>query len=350
MKCLRAVEQVLRESGQPLHSGEITKRILKSGLWKSKGKTPEQTVYSRLYSDIRTKKDESLFIQVAPGTFSLRENQFGKSDELLPDSGEKENLGGSESTLSFLDAAEKVLEHFGNKNPMHYAEITNKAIESGWLSTSSKIPKATMSALLSTEIKRANSKGTTGRFTRISRGNYGLVKWVGTGLLQQISRHNRDIRKKLLSEVMALTPSQFEELVGYLLVEMGFEAIEVTQPGGDGGIDVRGTLLIGDAVRIKMAVQAKRWKGSVQSSIIREVRGSLVVHEQGLIITTGKFTTGAIRDANQSDKSPVALMDGEKLVTLLMEYEIGVQRASHHLFELRELPKSIVVKPDQLLT
>ena len=47
---------------------------------------------------------------------------------------------------------------------------------------------------------------------------------------------------------MALTRSQFEELTGHLLVEMDFEAIEVTKPGGDDGIDARGTLLIGDVV------------------------------------------------------------------------------------------------------
>jgi hypothetical protein len=38
---------------------------------------------------------------------------------------------------------------------------------------------------------------------------------------------------------MDLTPTQFEELVGQLLAEMGFESIEVTKYGGDGGIDVR---------------------------------------------------------------------------------------------------------------
>jgi restriction system protein len=31
-------------------------------------------------------------------------------------------------------------------------------------------------------------------------------------------------------------------------------------------------------------------------------------------------------------------MNGEQLVTLLMEYNIGVRRMSHDLFELEELP------------
>jgi restriction system protein len=36
---------------------------------------------------------------------------------------------------------------------------------------------------------------------------------------------------------MNLNPAQFEELVGQLLAEMGFESIEVTKYGGDGGVD-----------------------------------------------------------------------------------------------------------------
>ena len=36
---------------------------------------------------------------------------------------------------------------------MHYAEITDKAIENGSLSTSDKNPEVTMSAQLATEIK-----------------------------------------------------------------------------------------------------------------------------------------------------------------------------------------------------
>ena len=139
-------------------------------------------------------------------------------------------------------------------------------------------------------------------------------------------------------QLMDLTPVRFEELVALMLVEMGFENIEVTKFRSDGGIDVRGTLLIGDVVRIKMAVQVKRWKSNIQRQTVQHVRGSLGVHEQGLIITTSKFSARAIKEADQPDKTPVALMDGEQLVTLLMEYNIGVRRMSHDLFELEELP------------
>ena len=82
MYCRQAVEQVLRDSGQPLHYRVITKKILEDGLWESKGKTPDQTVYATLLTDIQKKGDKSLFIHVARSIFSLRETEL---QQILPD-------------------------------------------------------------------------------------------------------------------------------------------------------------------------------------------------------------------------------------------------------------------------
>ncbi len=48
MSVKQAAIQVLRESGEPLHSREITKRILQKKLWTTQGKTPAATVEARL--------------------------------------------------------------------------------------------------------------------------------------------------------------------------------------------------------------------------------------------------------------------------------------------------------------
>ncbi len=61
------------------------------------------------------------------------------------------------------------------------------------------------------------------------------------------------------------------------------------------------------------------------------MRGSLGAHEQGLIITTSDFSAGAIKEAAQTDKTPIALMNGEQLVMLLMEHGIG-SIALHRIF------------------
>ena len=159
---------------------------------------------------------------------------------------------------------------------------------------------------------------------------------MGHGLESQIEGHNQQVRKDLHKRLLAMKPGEFEVLVSLLLTEMGFETVEVTKLSGDGGIDVRGTLVVGEAVRIKMAVQAKRWKNNVQAPVVQQVRGSLGAHEQGLIITTSDFSPGAVKEAAQPDKTPIALMNGEQLVMLLMEHDIGVLRSTPDLFELDE--------------
>lgn len=328
MNVKQAAEQVLKEARKPLHVNEITKRIMGKGLWESKGKTPIQTVRARIQEDINKLADESVFEQTAPATFTVRAQTTLEAKEPKI----------AKSKYSFLDAAEKVLDQFGNRNAMHYGDITEKAIELEWIVSQGKTPKATMNAQLATDFKRSRIRGELGRFSRPVPGYYGLVKWTSTGLSREISEHNNKTKEKLLSQLREMPPLQFEGLVGDLLVELGFESIEITSGGNDGGVDVRGTLLIGDAVRIKMAVQVKRWAKSIQRPDVQRVRGSLSPHEQGLIITTGKFSKGAINDAELKDRVPVALMNGEQLASLLMSYDMGVERKPGTLFELVGFP------------
>jgi restriction system protein len=121
-----------------------------------------------------------------------------------------------------------------------------------------------------------------------------------------------------------------------LLTEIGFDEVAVTRRSGDAGIDVRGTLVVGEVIRTRMAVQAKKWKPSnrVHSPTVQQVRGSLGTHEQGLIITTSDFSSGAVAEAARANAVPVALMNGEQLVALLVEYGIGVKKQTHAIIDL----------------
>lgn len=340
MSVKKAAIQVLNEAGKPLRSNEIAKRIIEAGLWKSDGKTPEATVGAQLYSDIKTNGDKSAFVKVAPKTFSLRVFSIKPEDngEGPPEVNETPKPFSANAGFSFTNCAQKVLEEFGGKKPMHYKEITEKALQKGWLVTSGKTPEATMYAQVITEIKRYQKRGERPRFLQHGRGYIGLSKWMERGLAFQIEQHNHHVRKALHERLLAMKPGEFEELISHLLAEMGFEMVEVTKLSGDGGIDVRGTLVVGDVIRIKMAVQVKKWKlkNNIQSPVVQQVRGSLGAHEQGLIITTSNFSPGAVKEAAQSDKTPIALMNGEQLVMLLMEHGIGVHRSTPDLFEIDE--------------
>ncbi len=334
-----AAIQVLQQSETALHAKDITERIMAAGLWHSDGKTPEATVSARLYSDIKNKGDKSPFVKVGHQTFALQDSVEPPSGSVPVPAVQEPPLSSSANAgFSFTDCAQKVLEAFGGKKPMHYREITEQALQKGWLVTGGKTPEATMYAQVITEIKRQQKRGERPRFVQHGRGYVGLSQWMGRGLAFQIDQHNHQVRKALRERLIAMKPGEFEELISQLLAEMGFEMVEVTKLSGDGGIDVRGTLVIGDVVRIKMAVQVKKWKlkNNIQAPVVQQVRGSLGVHEQGLIITTSDFSSGAVKEASQTNKTPIALMNGDQLVVLLMEYGIGVHRSTPDLFEIDE--------------
>jgi restriction system protein len=164
----------------------------------------------------------------------------------------------------------------------------------------------------------------------------GLSSWESQGLAGLIEAHNREVRKKLLQRLLEMPADEFEKLVALLLTAMGFEDVTVTPYSGDKGIDVKATLVVGESIRTRMAVQVKKWKNNVQAPVVQQVRGSLSTHEQGLIITTSDFSKGAYEEASIVDKTPVALMNGEQLVDLLTENNIGVIRTSYDLIELTE--------------
>jgi restriction system protein len=345
MKSLDAAEQVLAESAIPLHYRDITKQILERGLWTTKGKTPEATVAANLSVDISRHGAESRFQRMGKGVYALR--AWG----LLEDSPQSEQDVNPEppgeevapqkppsqppTTLTFTNAAEVILEKHGSKKPMHYRDITDKILELDLVHTEGQTPEATLYASIGSEIKRNLKRGETPRFVMHGKGYVGLRKWMGEGLAFQIRQHNAEVRKKLLARLRKMPWEDFEALVAQLFVAMGFEVTK-TEPRGDRGIDVRGTLVVGDVIRTRMAVQVKKWKKNIQAPVVQQVRGSLGAHEQGLIITTSDFSQGAVKEAERPDATPVALMNGEQLVALLLENDIGVQRASHDLIELEE--------------
>src|SRR6266702_1961981 len=68
---LNAVRIVLEEANEPLHSREITQRILARGLWRTEGKTPDETVSAQLSVDIINHAQASLFQRTGKGIFAL---------------------------------------------------------------------------------------------------------------------------------------------------------------------------------------------------------------------------------------------------------------------------------------
>ena len=329
MNSLDAAAVVLGEADGPLHYREISERILERGLWQTSGKTPWDTVNARLAVDIKRGAD-SRFRRVAPGMFTLSEESPSQ------ESTTSASATPAVETFSFTDAAEQVLLRVDDNQPLHYGEITRRALNRSLIQTEGLTPDATMYSVIIQEIRRREARGERQRFVQHGRGLIGLTDWLPRGLAGDIEVWNREVRQQLLDRVQSETPEDFEHLVAELLAKLGFEEIAVTPLSGDGGIDVRGTLVVGEVIRTRMAVQAKRWKGNVRAPEVQRVRGSLGAHEQGLVITTSDFSVGAREEAARPDASPVALMNGEQLVALLAEHGVGVRRHEHVLLVLEE--------------
>lgn len=132
-------------------------------------------------------------------------------------------------------------------------------------------------------------------------------------------------RQKLLDLLQALPPSGFERFCQRLLRESGFQEVTVTGRSGDGGIDGLGILQVSPLVSFKVLFQCKRYVGSVTPSQVRDFRGAMQGRaDKGIIVTTGSFTSDSKREAVRDGVPPIELVDGEKLVTMIEQLELGL--------------------------
>ena len=150
--------------------------------------------------------------------------------------------------------------------------------------------------------------------------------------LNELVERQREALKVRLSK---MNPYAFEQLIGRLLEEMGYEDVEVTQASNDKGVDVIGTIENGIS-SVKEIVQVKRFQSNISNSAVNELRGVIPLFEayRGTIITTSDFTKAAIDTAKDIRGIPVTLINGEKLIDLLIKYKIGIIPRKLEFFEV----------------
>ncbi|MGB9085762.1 MAG: restriction endonuclease [Terriglobales bacterium] len=142
----------------------------------------------------------------------------------------------------------------------------------------------------------------------------------------EATESNADVDGKLIELLLKLPPAGFERLSQRLLREAGFTQVIVTGRAGDGGIDGYGTLQVNPLVSFKVLFQCKRYTGSVSPSQVRDFRGAMSGRaDKGIIISTGTYTAEARREASRDGAPPVELIDGEKLVGMFKDLELGLK-------------------------
>lgn len=163
-------------------------------------------------------------------------------------------------------------------------------------------------------------------------------------VIQTVGAYNQEQRGALRERLGDMPPPQFERLVGDLLEAMGYEDVTVTKQSGDKGVDVVATVQFG-ITTITEVVQVKRQKGSIRRPVLDQLRGALPYHKalRGTIITLGSFTKGCTEAALFPGAAPITLIDGNRLIDLLEEHEVGMRKNPIILFEIDES----YFKPDE---
>lgn len=225
--------------------------------------------------------------------------------------------------LSFKEVAREILKQAGQ--PLTPKEIVERALDQGILESEGATPEATMGAQIYVDVLR-NPKSP---FTKVGRGKFFLREQTESAASAEliITKQNELVRNALRRRLVEMDPFQFEFLVGDLLRTLGYINVQVTKRSGDKGIDVVADLSMEGITSVKTIVQAKRFKESkISGAVVRELRGSAAIDQRGLVITTSAFTKDAIDEAIAPNKMPVALVDGERLVSLLIKNEVGVKK------------------------
>jgi len=132
--------------------------------------------------------------------------------------------------------------------------------------------------------------------------------------------------EEILNIVKNLSPGGFEKLCKRLLTEVGVHDVQITGGAGDQGVDGTGVIKVNDVVGFNIIFQCKRYKDAVVPHHVRDFRGSMQGRaDKGIIITTGRFTAEAKKEAVRDGVPPIELIDGERLVSLFEKYNLGLK-------------------------
>jgi restriction system protein len=153
---------------------------------------------------------------------------------------------------------------------------------------------------------------------------------------QAILELRASVAGDLLDNLLQASPTRFEHIVLDVLHRLGYganrQALQQVGGSGDGGID--GVISL-DALGLeKVYVQAKRWQGTVGRPDLQAFYGALAGQKakRGVFITTSGFTSQAVDFARSVEG--LVLVDGKRLVNLMLDHEVGV---SSQLYQLPKL-------------
>jgi hypothetical protein len=135
-------------------------------------------------------------------------------------------------------------------------------------------------------------------------------------------------RETVRVQLFQFAPYDLEHFIKLIFERTGFVRVSVTRASGDGGIDVnayvdeKNDFFAGTHVQ----AQVKRWRHAVGSPEINNFRGALSTTAKGVFVTTSHFTRAALAEARHETKPSIALVDGDKLASIVIRSGISTHR------------------------
>lgn len=143
------------------------------------------------------------------------------------------------------------------------------------------------------------------------------------------------IAAELLENLLQVSPNRFEVIILDVLHKLGYggHRDDLQRVGGTGVGGIDGIISLDKLGLEKVYVQAKRWQGTVGRPELQAFYGALAGQKakRGIFITTSGFTALAIEFSRSVEG--LVLIDGNRLVNLMMDNEVGVSS------QLVKLPK-----------
>jgi len=151
----------------------------------------------------------------------------------------------------------------------------------------------------------------------------------------------KEVKNDLLEKLKTMDPYYFEKVILILLKKMGYGDFIETSKSADGGID---GIINEDKLGLdKIYIQAKRFtENKVREKDIRNFIGAMSGDtNKGVFVTTSLFDKGAEEKAKNAHHK-IILIDGNKLVDLMHEYNVGVQIKS--VYEVKHLDEDFFIE------
>jgi hypothetical protein len=241
-----------------------------------------------------------------------------------------------------------------NSNRLSVAEVLQKLAQKEGIEIGD-LNQSVVPATVRQDNKTRSNQGKVKRFRYYGdgdedRGFISLIEQVQkVGSKEEILRNpnsqipalieaaNDKVKKQLKEKISHLSWREFESLFLIQILEaLGFEDIVITPPTRDGGKDALCKYKRG-LVQNEAIVSAKHWtKKKIDASEIQRIRGIQGNADTGIIVTSSKFSSDALREAQPSqNQRSIVLIDGDLIVEICFTKQIGVKVVTvQNLYEL----------------